>query len=58
MERSIKRICPQDIQLKCWECGDRFTFSIGEQKFFKDMGFQWPKRCEKCRLERKFGELF
>lgn len=55
---ALKGSAPQDIQLKCWECGDRFTFSIGEQKFFKDMGFQWPKRCEKCRLERKFGELF
>ncbi|MDC3412075.1 zinc-ribbon domain containing protein [Aquibacillus sp. 3ASR75-11] len=46
---------PEDLVLKCWDCGDRFTFSVGEQRFFKQKGFTLPKRCEECRMERKFG---
>ncbi|MFD2750672.1 zinc-ribbon domain containing protein [Virgibacillus siamensis] len=44
--------------LKCWECGDRFTFSVGEQQFYKQKGFVHPKRCPECRNKRdmqKFG---
>lgn len=46
---------PQDLQLKCYECGERFTFSINEQKFFKQKGFQHPKRCDRCRKNRKYS---
>jgi hypothetical protein len=45
---------PQDLLLKCWECGDRFTFTVGEQRFFKQKGFQLPKRCKDCRNERRY----
>lgn len=40
---------PQDLFLKCWECGKRFTFTIGEQKFYKSKGFKYPKWCKDCR---------
>ncbi|WP_096155641.1 zinc-ribbon domain containing protein [Bacillus sp. FJAT-45066] len=40
---------PQDIILKCWDCWDRYTFTIGEQEFYKQKGFVYPKRCKECR---------
>lgn len=42
-----------DVILKCIECGDEFTFSIGEQEFYAQKGFASPKRCKKCRRFRK-----
>jgi hypothetical protein len=45
---------PHDYLLKCVECGERFTFTVGEQKFYKQKGFALPKRCEECRDERSF----
>ncbi|MGH7772602.1 MAG: zinc-ribbon domain containing protein [Candidatus Binatia bacterium] len=44
------------ITLKCWECGRRFLFSVGEQKIFAKRGFREPKRCELCRLKRQYGK--
>lgn len=43
---------PHDLLLKCWVCGGRFTFTTGEQKFYKKKGFSYPKRCKKCRNEK------
>ncbi|WP_407271166.1 RQC-minor-1 family DNA-binding protein [Radiobacillus sp. PE A8.2] len=43
---------PQDLLIKCMECGNRFTFTVGEQQFFKQKGFQHPRRCGKCRRNR------
>ncbi len=42
--------------LKCSQCGQRFLFSVAEQKIFAKRGFREPKRCEPCRLRREFGE--
>jgi hypothetical protein len=38
----------QDQILTCRECRQTFVFSLGEQKFFADKGFQPPKRCDAC----------
>ncbi len=54
IEEALKGEEPQDFLLECWECGNRFTFTIGEQKFFREMGFDLPKRCQKCRDKRRF----
>ena len=43
---------PGDLLIKCWECGDRFLFTVEEQRFFKEKGFVPPKRCEDCRNQR------
>jgi hypothetical protein len=40
---------PYDYLLKCFECEERFIFSIGEQKFYKQKGFALPKGCKECR---------
>jgi hypothetical protein len=40
---------PEDLLLKCRECGERFLFTIGEQQFYKQRRFSLPKRCKECR---------
>lgn len=52
MDKALEGSAPQDLLLKCWECGDRFTFTVGEQQFYKQKGFDYPKRCDKCRENR------
>lgn len=42
-------------RLKCWECGDRFLWTIEEQDAFRLRGWDPPKRCLSCRDERKRG---
>ncbi|MGH7844251.1 MAG: zinc-ribbon domain containing protein [Candidatus Binatia bacterium] len=44
------------VTLKCWECGKRFLFSVGDQKHIAKRGFHEPKRCELCRIRRDFGD--
>ncbi|WP_261176731.1 zinc-ribbon domain-containing protein [Anaerobacillus sp. CMMVII] len=52
INEALKGSAPQDLLLKCWECSKRFTFTIAEQKFYKQKGFALPKRCKKCRSDR------
>lgn len=45
---------PQDKSIQCADCGTTFTFSAGEQEFFRAKGFaEEPKRCPACRAKRK-----
>ena len=57
INEALKGIEPHDLLLKCWICGDWFTFTIGEQQFYKKKGLSLPKRCQKCRNKRDH-ELF
>jgi len=43
----------EDKIFTCADCGEEFTFTIGEQVFFWDKGLSEPKRCKKCRMIRK-----
>jgi len=44
----------QDRVIKCVDCGEEFTFTIGEQEFYRDHGLtNAPTRCKKCRENRK-----
>lgn len=52
INEALEGLEPHDLLLKCWVCGERFTFTIGEQKFYKGKGFKYPKRCKECRNER------
>ncbi|MHA6250898.1 RQC-minor-1 family DNA-binding protein [Oceanobacillus sp. CAU 1775] len=54
LEEALIGLAPEDLHLKCWECGNRFVFTVGEQNFFKQKGFQLPKRCGECREERNY----
>jgi hypothetical protein len=44
----------QDQTLRCADCGEEFTWSAGEQEFFREKGFtNPPKRCKQCRQAKK-----
>ncbi|HEX9972690.1 MAG TPA: zinc-ribbon domain containing protein, partial [bacterium] len=32
----------EDVMLECWECGNSFVFTGGEQKYYKQHGFHLP----------------
>lgn len=49
LDEALKGSAPQDYLLKCYECGDRFLFTVGEQQFYKQKRFALPKRCKECR---------
>jgi CxxC-x17-CxxC domain-containing protein len=39
----------EDKILICTDCGNKFMWTVGEQKFFYDKGLQnIPKRCKPC----------
>ena len=43
-----------DKTLVCEDCGKEFTFTAGEQAFYKEKGLDnEPKRCKECRDARK-----
>jgi CxxC-x17-CxxC domain-containing protein len=43
-----------DKTLTCRDCGQAFTFTVGEQEFFASRGFSnEPSRCPDCRADRK-----
>lgn len=42
-----------DQRLTCADCGREFPFTAEEQEFFRERGYQPPKRCKECRQARK-----
>jgi CxxC-x17-CxxC domain-containing protein len=46
----------QDRTLTCRDCGQDFTFSVGEQEFYASRGLtNLPGRCPDCRAARRSG---
>lgn len=44
----------EDKKIICKDCGQEFIFTVGEQEFFKDKGYEHePKRCVSCRRKRR-----
>lgn len=44
----------EDIKIICKDCGEEFVFSVREQEFYKQQGFENnPVRCKACRNKRK-----
>lgn len=43
----------EDKELICKDCGEFFTFSGGEQRYYAERQFSEPKRCKPCRQKRK-----
>ena len=44
----------EDKTLKCKDCGKDFVFTVGEQEFYKEKGFEnEPSRCADCRRLKK-----
>jgi CxxC-x17-CxxC domain-containing protein len=42
-----------DRSLTCVQCGTEFVFSADDQSFHASRGYQDPKRCPRCRAERR-----
>ena len=43
-----------DKTLVCRDCGQEFTFTVGEQEFYASRGLlNEPSRCSECRTARK-----
>lgn len=43
-----------DKKVICRDCGSEFIFSVGEQEFYKEKGFDnEPTRCTTCRRAKK-----
>jgi hypothetical protein len=42
-----------DQQLMCADCRQEFTWSAGEQEYYKQKGFEPPRRCKPCREAKK-----
>ena len=47
----VKKFKP--ISATCKDCGRDFIITVEEQKRFKSLGFELPKRCCECRKKRK-----
>lgn len=44
----------EDKTLKCKDCGKDFVFTVGEQTFYAEKGFDnEPVRCPDCRKAKK-----
>ncbi|GAA0076877.1 hypothetical protein UT300005_12550 [Clostridium sp. CTA-5] len=44
----------EDKKIMCKDCGKEFIFTVGEQEFYKEKGFEnEPVRCPDCRRARK-----
>ncbi|MGP6156706.1 MAG: zinc-ribbon domain containing protein [Vulcanimicrobiaceae bacterium] len=44
----------QDKTLTCKDCGTGFVFSVRDQQFYAEKGFEnEPQRCRDCRTQRK-----
>jgi hypothetical protein len=44
----------KDKTIVCKDCGEEFTFTAGEQEFYKEKGFDnEPTRCKDCRAKKK-----
>ena len=44
----------EDKTIVCKDCGKEFVFTVGEQEFYKEKGFDnEPVRCPECRKSRK-----
>lgn len=44
----------EDKKITCRDCGNEFVFTVGEQEFYKEKGFENdPVRCPDCRRARK-----
>jgi CxxC-x17-CxxC domain-containing protein len=42
-----------DELLTCSDCGQQFTFTVGEQQFFREKQFSnKPRRCKPCKQKQ------
>ena len=56
-DKETDLVLPEDIEIRCKSCGKVFTFSVGEQEFYKSKSFPAPKCCRKCAKKRRLKFL-
>lgn len=44
---------PFDLAARCVDCGAGFTITLAQQRYFESKKLQLPKRCDRCRQERR-----
>lgn len=49
----VEEVNMEDKKIICKDCGKEFMFVAGEQKFYKEKGFNDPVRCKECRVAKK-----
>ncbi len=50
----LKGLPVQDKTLTCKDCGNEFPFTVRDQQFYAEKGFEnEPQRCRDCRTNRK-----
>jgi len=42
-----------DEIIECVDCGRRFIWSYGEQRYYRERGLSAPRRCKECRARRR-----
>ncbi len=48
----------EDIKIICKDCGEEFLFTVGEQNFYEEKGFEnKPVRCKACRDKKKAEKM-
>lgn len=53
MDRKAEERQPQDELRMCADCGKRFTWTVGEQRFYSSKLLSPPRRCPACRERRR-----
>jgi len=43
----------QEQTLTCADCGRDFSFTERDQEYYREKGFEPPKRCKDCRDAKK-----
>lgn len=43
----------ENVTVVCKDCGTEFVIEAKEQEWYKEQGFELPKRCPSCRKARK-----
>ena len=41
------------LEIECADCASIFVVTVGEQDWFKGLGWAIPRRCKPCRDARK-----
>ena len=56
-DKETDLVLPEDIEIRCINCGKTFIFTVGEMEFYKSKNFPFPKRCKKCSKKRRMRFL-
>lgn len=49
----------EDKKFACRDCGEEFVWTVGEQEFYQQKGFEnQPTRCPGCRRAKKQQRRF